>query len=376
MSYIRSIQRLATRPPEQHPEVQKFDKNMVIHERFSRSLMAIAENIQYGSNNCITAVIGPTGAGKSALKDEFAYQFQKATSDLPRETCPTVLVMNLEAPERGPFNWRDDLYRPALMALNEPCIDRKIDIEGVRRRMRDGDTRQAYGKSNQTITEYRGEFLSALDRCRVTAVLLDEAGHLRRPAGKNGIFASYDSLKSRSDGTRAHFALLGAVELADIFRQSGQISKRVAPVWMSPYLPAERGAFLSGLESIQQKLDRPMSFSLQEKVDEIQAHVYGGFGLAHDWIRKALVKTIEKQGKHISWNCMCEARYHDIQRSGISTELARYYTVESELQDSLATQTMFVFGVGTARAGSTAPRQKRTGNLRPGVRKPKRDKVE
>jgi hypothetical protein len=374
MSYSSSIERLASKPWDDHPEVVKYRINKVLHDRFTRGLDQIAERVQYGSTSSITAVIGPTGAGKSALKDEFTFQFDRATRNLPRDKCPAVLSIDLQAPERGPFNWRDDFYKPALVAMNEPCVDLKIDLELLRHKARDGDTKPLFGRSHQTIPQFREQFRSALERCRVIAVFIDEAGHMRRPTSKNGVFTQYDSLKSRSDGTKSHFVLLGTIELADIFSQSGQISRRVFPIWMSPYSLNERAAFLGGLEAIQQKLDRPMAFSLGDKVEEILMHVYGSFGLVHDWIDRALVKTIEQNAKNITWAMLSENRYHPVQLAGIAKEVDRYYALQSEFKESLNAHTKSIFDIG-----SGAPRSRDRGNvkpnLRPGERKPTRDPV-
>lgn len=374
MSYTSSIEKLARRPWEDHPEVVKYRINKILHDEFTRALGQVAERVQYGSTSSITAVIGPTGAGKSALKDEFTFQFDRATRDLPRESCPSVLSIDLEAPERGPFNWRDDFYKPALIAMNEPCVDLKVDLELLRQKVRDGDTKPLFGRSHQTIPQFREQFRSALERCRVVAVLIDEAGHMRRPTSKNGVFTQYDSLKSRSDGTKSHFVLLGTIELADIFSQSGQISRRVFPIWMAPYRLKERAVFLGGLEAIQQKLDRPMAFSLEDRVDEMLMHVYGSFGLVHDWIDRALVKTIEQNGKHITWSMLLENRYHPVQLAGIAKELERYYSLQSELKESLHVHTKSIFDIG----GSAPSRKEKSparSNLRPGERKPTRDPV-
>lgn len=375
MAVLSAISALAKSDVGTHEEMIKFRENMILHSRFEQCLNDMAERVQHGGLSAITALIGPTGAGKSALSSEFVYQFTQASKGVPRDKCPTLLSITLPAPERGPFHWRDDLYKPALKILNEPCVDRKLDLRAFARDPVSGAaTTLSGGGSSRTIHEYREDFLSALSRARVTAILIDEANHIRRPNSRGSIFCQYDALKSRSDLTSSHFVLLGTTELADIFFQSGQISRRVFPIWMSPYGEKEINSFLAALEATQEKLSRPMSFSLSERVHLIYEHVFGEFGLAHDWIANALAKTISRNEKAISWLTMEKTRYHDVQRAGIAKEIARYFDVESELRSTLIANVGLINRIhGSALPPGTE--NKRSRARRPGTRKPVRDPV-
>lgn len=375
MTLLRTISAAAKSGFDTHEEMVKFNENMVLHAHFEQPLNDMAERIQYGGASAITAVIGPTGAGKSALSSEFAYQFTQASKGVPRDKCSTLLSITLPAPERGPFNWRDDLYKPALRILNEPCVDRKLDLRAFDRDPVSGAaTTLTGGGSSRTIHDFREDFFSALERGRVSAMLIDEANHIRRPNTRGSIFCQYDSLKSRSDLTSTHFVLLGTTELADIFFQSGQISRRVFPIWMSPYSEKEMKSFLAALEAIQEKLSRPMGFSLSDKCQIIHEHVFGEFGLAHEWIAKALARAISRDETSISWKTMELMRYHEAQRAGIAREITRYFDVEGELRSSLNSNVSLIYQAHHS-SPTTDKEKKSPRSTRPGTRKPVRDPV-
>lgn len=108
------LQRLAVRGREVHPAVETFRKEKILHRNFNNAMDEVAERIQYGDQQSMTAVIGPTSAGKTALVDEICHEFVEAAAAIPEEERTRLLAMELAAPEAGVFKWKDDLYLPGL----------------------------------------------------------------------------------------------------------------------------------------------------------------------------------------------------------------------------------------------------------------------
>ena len=123
-----AIEQLAEHGFDDHPAVVAFREDPILHARFQTALDQLAERMQYGEQQSITAVLGPTGSGKTALVTEFGYQFGEAMKEIPETQRTTLLCMELAAPEQGPFIWKDDFYEPALVALGEPCTTKKIRV--------------------------------------------------------------------------------------------------------------------------------------------------------------------------------------------------------------------------------------------------------
>jgi hypothetical protein len=375
-----AIGQLVTRGFEDDPAVVAFREELVLHDRFQCSLDQVAERMQYAEQQSITAILGPTGSGKTALVTEFAYQFGKAMNAVPDAARTTLLCMELAAAEQGPFKWKDDFYIPALHALKEPCVTKKINIERLREQLASGDIKAPYAGHPKTIADFRNLFYGAMNRAKAIGALFDEANHLRRPDSKSGLFAQYDSLKSRSNACRAHFVLLGTIEIADIFKQSGPISKRVYPIWLSPYGPDgdEKKLFGSAVLSIVEKLPKALriKFSIERKLDQLYDGSLGVYGLAHDWFDRALVRSLRLGKSVITWRDMEELALHPLQLSGIAADLIRYREVMLGANTYFQEQKASLFlppgaaaaqGSGSATAAKPSPK--------PFERKPERDKV-
>ena len=219
-----------------------------------------------------------------------------------------------------------------------------------------------------------------MNRAKAIGALFDEANHLRRPDSKSGLFAQYDSLKSRSNACRAHFVLLGTIEIADIFKQSGPISKRVYPIWMSPYGPdgADKRLFGSAVLSIVEKLPKgiKIGFSIEGKLNQLYEGSLGVYGLAHDWFDRALVRVLRLGKSTITWRDMEGLALHPLQLTGIASDLIKFRQVMLGANTYLEEQKRSLFlppGVASAQESSNADASKAAN--KPFQRKPERDEV-
>ncbi len=379
MAHKTAIEHLAEQGIDEHPVVQQYRDDLILHRRFQECLDQIAERMQYGEQESITAVLGPTASGKTALVREFKYQFSLAMEKVPPDKKSTLLCLELAAPEHGTFKWRDDLYVPALTALREPCAAKKINVDELRGRLDQGDTSAIYSVQRLTVAEHRAVLYEALERNRVKGVLLDEANHLRRPASRNGLFSQYDSLKSRSNSCKAHFVLLGTTELADIFEQSGPISKRVYPIWLSPYGENEWDLFEAGLGSIVDKIESlrgmklRVDFSLTDKRQEFREGTLGLLGLGHEWFDRALVRSIRLGKTDIKWRDMEAVALHPRQIVGIVQDLIQYNRAKNEARVYFKEHLRSLFSSSGIEPSTSKAKGRNT--ARPGHRRPTRDPV-
>lgn len=353
-SATNPISRLATRGREVHPLVAKFRREIILHPHFQDGMDQLAERIQYSNQQSITAVIGPTSVGKTALIDEFTHEFNESAKTVPEENRTRLLSMELAAPESGSFKWKDDLYIPALQAMNEPCTEWKIDVKKIRERFNSGDCRPAFTTQKLHVSDYRNLFFGAVDRANLIAVLFDEADHLRRPTSDSGIFQNYDSLKSRSNACSAHFVLFGTVLLTDIFKQNGQISKRIYPIWQIPYSHKEISLFCSGLLSIEEKSPVKLGFSIPDKKEELFGDALGYLGLSHEQFDRAIVRALYQGKEQITWADMTRERLHSSQLEGILNDTIQFMKVMKELDESLKQKRKIFFGAPQVQEAAPA----------------------
>ncbi|WP_081430550.1 ATP-binding protein [Polaromonas sp. JS666] len=368
-----AIARLVKHGKNSDPRVVQFREDLVLHERFQDVLDEAAERIQFGGRQSMTAIIGPTGSGKTAVAQEFKYQFDNYASAIPTDRRPSLLYMELASSEVGAFNWKGDFYQPALEILQEPCARSKIDIEKIRAQTLAGNTRQIFSKAPATNRDYRNLLYDALDRARTLAFLIDEADHFRRPMSKDGVFRQYNNIKSRSNSCDTHFVLLGTTDIRDIFRQSGQISRRVYPVWLSPYSRAEISAFTAAAAALVEKLPIPVNFSVASKIEDLLDGTFGLFGILYEWFERALIKCLAQNKGRLTWAIMCEERLHEMQLDGILTELINFQIFEREIKAFIQQKKTFLFPVNSSADASASSTAKRGTN--PGARNPIRDAV-
>lgn len=371
---MTAIENLARHGFDDHPLVKAFRRDRVLHDRFQSTLDLVAERIQYGEQQSMTVVIGPTAGGKTALCEEFGYQFELAMNTMPEVQRTSLLAMELAAPEHGTFKWTNDFYIPALSALNEPCATKKINIEQLRERLVQGQTNALFASRPKTIPEWRNVFYAALDRAKAIGAIFDEANHLRRPTTGNGVFGKYDSLKSRSDACKTHFVLVGTIEVADIFKQSGPISKRVYPLWLGPYPPNEKLLFGGAVVSITEKLPIKITFTVEGKLTQLYEGTFGLFGLVHDWFDRALIRAIAKGKSSITWADMEATALHPWQLSGIAADLIKFREVETGVNVYLAEQRKTLL-LPPAKPASNDSRTPAAQTAKPFQRKPARDPV-
>lgn len=369
MTSKHAIERLVRRGNKFDKRVEQFKKTIVLHRNFEQGILEVAERMEYGGQQAITAVLGPTGSGKTALATEVAYQFEQAALAMPADMRPCVLYCELAAPETGAFNWKVDFYKPLLTALRDPCVNAKIDVSELRTARFEG--RHAWALQREpTIAEYREMLFKAFDRAKVMALLIDEADHFKRSTERDGVFRQYDNIKSRSNSTSTHFVLCGTTAVKDIFSQSGQISRRVYPVWMLPYGPDEIAHFSAAVMAITRNLPFPLSFNLMQKMKKIHEECFGLVGVAHEWFERALIKCIAQNREELKWEDFWELRLHEMQKDGIMNELISFGTFQHEYRQTSSQKQIFLFG---QREQKPAPESK--GHRKPGERNPVRDAV-
>lgn len=366
-----AVARLVKHGKHSDPRVNEFREDTVLHERFQNSMDEVAERVQFGGRQAMTVVIGPTGSGKTALVREFEYQFESHALEIPEDLRPTLVSMELSAPEVGTFNWKEDFYKPGLEKLQEPCARNKINIEDIRAQILSGNSRPVFSRNPATTGDYRRLLYSALERTRTTALLIDEADHFRRPMSKDGVFRQYNSIKSRSNSCNTHFVLLGTTDLRDIFRQSGQISRRVYPVWLSPYSRSESRAFTAAAVALVEKCPIPIDFDVRSKIDYFFERTFGIFGILYEWFERALIKCLAQNRSKLTWAIMSEVQLHEMQLDGILTELVNFQTFEREINAYIQEKKTFLFPVPSSDAMPVPTPKKR----KPGERWPTRDPV-
>src|SRR5258708_428112 len=107
-----------------------FDKVVITHQILKQTFDSLLHAIRYPASASIILVFGPTGVGKTTLRQQIERQLIKDALTKPDANPGHIPVVGMEAvsPDSGNFNWRA-YYIRALRALHEPMLEDKSTSE-------------------------------------------------------------------------------------------------------------------------------------------------------------------------------------------------------------------------------------------------------
>ena len=204
-----------------------------------------------------------------------------------------VPVVSVEAAADGAqFSWKD-YYRRALIALEEPLIDRKISYR-VRGLFRDGSGRLTLDPRAVGL-EIRYALESALIHRRPAAFFIDEAQHLAKMKSGRKLQDQLDSIKSLASLTHTVHVLIGTYELLPFRNLSAQLSRRSVDIHFRRYRLDRRedfAAFQSVVFTFQRHLPLSGESDLLRHLDYCYERSIGCVGVLKDWLTRALAVAL------------------------------------------------------------------------------------
>ncbi len=276
---------------------------LIRHFKFKEAYNKVAEAIQFEPEDSIVAVIGPTGAGKTALgrylRSEIDAHYKSI--GLKPGQIPAVFL-EAEAPESHRFQFRP-LYMQWLAALKEPLLAQKSDLSRHLQYLRDnGFPLRVSDPAQQPLGLLRQLVIRALDARGTEVTLIDESQHMAK-VSSGSLVHQMDLVKSISNQTRnTRLVLLGTGEMLDLLDQSAQLSRRVVVVELEPYgatIP-DLKEFGRGIASLLEKGPIPHQISLQKKIVYIHCMSLGLFGVAANWIRRGWAYAMRLQEDYLT----------------------------------------------------------------------------
>jgi hypothetical protein len=358
-----------------------FAAKVVAHPRLVDAHRAVHDALRQPTAASLIVLYGPTGVGKTTLRLRLEQQLiTEALPALDKDTARIpVLAVEAIAPESGQFNWKD-YYARALVALNEPLLDRKVIVNAA---VNPDAVRPAIRRS-ASAPALRWVLEQCLRQRRVGVCLIDEAQHLKRLASGRRLFDQMDTLKSLAALTGTMHVLIGTYELLGLTNLSAQLSRRTVEIHFGRYratVDKDRLAFKSVLLTFQRHLpvsEEPDLVGLWERLYEGSL---GCVGVLKSWLNRALADAIAHEAATIT-------RRH-LDRQALPTRtllnLAREITEgESVLREDpkgrdqlrsllgLPTTSMPKTGSALNLTGQAVRRPRRTGRV---ARRPTRDLV-
>src|SRR6266699_2187433 len=358
-----------------------FETKVVAHQRLKEIHASLLHAIQHPAGASLILVCGPTGVGKTTLRQRIERQFlEDATTDpslLPGHI--PVVAMEAASPDSGNFHWKD-YYTRALLALDEPFIADKITYD-VRDMHRDEQGRLVIER-NLTIPDLRRALEKTLWYRQPRAFIIDEAQHFRKMASGRRLLDQMDNLNSLAGMTNTVHVLVGTYELLGLTNLSAQLSRSTLAIHFPRYhadKPEDLKEFKKLLRTLQKHLPLPEEPDLESHYDYFYEHCLGCTGMLKTWLNRTLAAALEHQASTLTrvlWERHAEPRRKLVQmireiREGEQT-LQEDETLRQELRTLLKLEAPLSGGTPSEKPGGSAPRSQ---HPPVGQRVPQRDPV-
>ncbi len=318
-----------------------FETKVGAHQHLKEVHAILLHAIRYPAGASLLVVFGPTGVGKTTLRQRIERQLLEDAMTDPSLFPGHIPVVAMEAasPDSGSFHWKD-YYTRALLALDEPFIADKITYD-VRDMHRDEQGRLVIER-NLTIPDLRRALEKTLLYRQPRAFIVDEAQHFRKMASGRRLLDQMDNLKSLAGMTNTvyviynleqrgrllnnwHYVyselvsdvlfqksrarlyimhvLVGTYELLGLTNLSAQLSRRSLEIHFPRYhadKPEDLKEFKKLLRTLQKHLPLPEEPDLESHYDYFYEHCLGCTGMLKTWLNRTLAAALEHQASTLT----------------------------------------------------------------------------
>lgn len=234
-------------------------------------------------------LIGPSGVGKTTLLDRLEALILQTEEHNMLSNPGYIPVIQVEAgaPERGSFDWKQDLYWDILKKLNQEFINEY--------------SRRAKSPSTQLVSDAVQE---AIINRETKYLIIDEAQHIGIGARNNEKRENQmDVLKSITNKTKCNIILAGTYKFRELLNLNEQLSRRSVPVHFQRYQlskPDDIGEFLEILINFQSEMPVPQMPNLLENTQELYEACLGCIGILKPILYKALADAIDDNAETVT----------------------------------------------------------------------------
>jgi len=314
--------------------LEYFRAYTMAHPRLLAAREALLDAIHGRAPNSLIFVLGPTGVGKTTLRAkieqmltmEMLPELQANPGQLP------VVSVECIAPELGSYSWRDHFVR-LLHQMNEPLIDRKLNMEST---TRTGERVMNYLPNPRAAgAEFHHAAEQAIRFRRPVAVLLDEAQHLARIGSGRRLSEQLDVIKSIANRTETVHVLFGTYELLAFRNLSAQLSRRSIDIHFPRYradAPKDREMFLNVLRSFEQQLPLSQMPDLVHDWEYLYERSIGCVGVLKEWLVRALTGVSRRNASVLT---MQDLQIHALSVSQCEKMLSETLEGEVGLQEDV-----------------------------------------
>jgi thymidine kinase len=349
----------------------EFDTKVLAHPILKQVRSELREQIDAPSGPPISAVVGPTGAGKTTLSNNIEKEILLEDEERMQADPGYIPIVCVEsaAPELSRFSW-GDFHKRTLMKLKEPLIEWKgSDVfESGQRKVRRGQSVPDLRRSVENCLRYR----------KTRVFLIDEAQHLTRVPHGRHLKDQMETIKSIASLSGVRIMMIGTYELLDLLSLNGQLARRTGVIHFPRYryeVADEFKSFKNVLGMFQSRLPLPCEPSLVDQAETVYLGTLGCVGLVKDRLSRALWRALNESADRLTAAHLKAVAYHPSSLKKIAEEIREG---ESRLAGEVDCERSIRLLLGMpqgeqSREGDAAPTPRRTWSV--GQRAPVRDKV-
>lgn len=276
--------------------LEYFKSYGVNHPAFEDARKKLMRFVLGGGSKMLAFVIGPTGAGKTFLRECMEDSLRTIAAKDVNWDPSRIPCVSVDVPGKDTLkpSW-SDIYVRLLRALYEPeaLISKKI-IHGELALKFDDYGRLSFG-SRVTTRKYRYALEQALKHRNPFVVCYEEAQHILDFAGLS-FQELMDCVKSIADMTKIRHALFGNYEMQVLLDQSDQLMRRSVIIHVRRYGTShnDQQDFRNTVYSFQLNMPLPKTPDLVKHCDYLYERTAGCVGTLRDWLSEAYTQALDE----------------------------------------------------------------------------------
>lgn len=359
-----------------------FHNYKMSHAKLENALKLVWRATRNSSEQQVVNLIGPSGVGKTTLIEKLETEILTAEKNNMLNNPGMIPVILVEAgvPERGSFDWKQNLYWDILKKLNQEFVNE------YSRRSRQPSTQLVSEAVRESIIHRGTKYL-----------IIDEAQHIGIGASTDEKRANHmDVLKSITNRTGCNIILAGTYQYKNLLNLNEQLSRRSINVHLERYRlssPEDIREFLNILLDFQTEMPIPEMPRLLDYAQELYEACLGCVGILKPILYSALADAIDSNANTVTLDNIRPYVTTLKQRTKMVEEIhAGEFQMEDSDEDIQSLKNFleldkYIFSSNSASAAPSkrtskaresrvSTKERKTTSRKPGQRSPQRDRVE
>jgi len=325
---------------------------VIAHPNFRRAYTELDHFFRYSESKLIF-VVGPSGAGKTTLKNLLRQKLEKEFSELPRRQRRgriATVSANLPSPTRGSFS-----FSPVLYTLLSQL--RLKDLQHVERPSRWGGE------------DVVAHFSKVFARRRPLACFLDEGQNLSLVGHSRHLINNLALLNRLADATSIKFILFGTYDLVEAMNSYVPLGRRVDIVKIEAYRHDELNAFLNIAWDVFKDLGIEVDLTPENDGDFLFERSLGAIGLLRKWVQLAAIEP-RLAGRKLTRADLEKSSLHLPLLQSMMLDICYGKDIFRETTEDRNRLNQMILDLGPQVSALPVIHAKKTGQrLKPGVRK-------